>query len=153
MCIGIITFLLPWPNFDIVSFSWWYFFHSHLSCRSDVLALCGPNSIVHRLRFSSNARVMTTIWDGYCVNMIDIPLQLARVREVLCLQQLLQDSTLVVTEVTDWLYRIINANYLMHLYSALIHWIVKTYQVFWNPSTCTDLSELRLKANLWNVPW
>jgi len=39
--------------------------------------------------------------------------QLARVREVLCLQQLLQDSTLVVTE------------------------------VFWNPSTCTDLSELR----------
>lgn len=39
--------------------------------------------------------------------------QLARVREVLCLQQILQDSTLVVTE------------------------------VFWNPSTCTDLSELR----------
>ena len=30
-----------------------------------------------------------------------MPLQLARVREVLCLQQLLQDSTLVVTEVTD----------------------------------------------------
>ena len=66
-----------------------------------MFASFGPNSIVHRLRFSSNARVMTTIWDGYCVNMIDIPLQLARVREVLCLQQILQDSTLVVTEVTD----------------------------------------------------